>query len=88
MRSVADVSQFASGSQKFNSGKGDKTFTIHHGSETFVVDVYGNVLSPVGVPLDYDHSDLMTGNQSMYTAEVKNFLTVDPFMDSPGSKIW
>jgi hypothetical protein len=88
MRSVIDVSQFASGTAKFNSGKGDFTFTIWHDSEMFIVDAYGDVVLPSGATLAYCHSDKMQGNQSGYTATVKDFLTVDPSMDNSASKLW
>lgn len=88
MRSIIDVNQFASGAAKFNSGKGDFTFTIWHNSEMFIVDAYGNVVLPLETTLDYCHSDKMQGNQSNYTATVKDFLTVAPEMDNPASKLW
>lgn len=85
MRSVQDISMFANYGQKFQSPKGDKTFSIVHGATTFIVDVTGSVISPVGVSLEYVHTDMMTGIQSGLTGMVKDFLTVDPSMDSPGS---
>ena len=88
MRSIIDSMAFASGGKKFNSGRGDNTYTIVHGAIIFVVDALGNVITPVGTPLDYVHTDPMKGNQSGVTGTVKDFLTVDPFMDSPGSKLW
>jgi hypothetical protein len=88
MRSVIDIGQFPSGDAKFNSGKGDFTFTIWHDSMMFVVDATGSVVLPAGATLVYCHSDKMQGNQSSYVATVRDFLTVDPSMDSPGSKVW
>ena len=88
MRSVLDIGMIASGWQKFQSPKGDSTFTITHGAMTFVVDVYGNVISPAGTSLDFLHSDPMVGNQTGFTGTVKDFITVDPSMDSPGSHLW
>jgi hypothetical protein len=85
MRSVQDISMFPNYGQKFQSPKGDSTFSIVHGTTTFIVDVNGFVISPTGSPLDYFHSDIMTGLQSGYSGTVKDFLTVDPSMDSPGS---
>jgi len=86
MRTV--VSNFASGTQKFSSGHGDSSFMITHGIIVYTVDVYGNVLSPAGVTLDYNHLDTMQGLQSGFVGRVKDFLTVDPSMDSPASKLW
>jgi hypothetical protein len=88
MRSLIDAMSFGSGGKKFNSGRGDTTYTITHGAVTYVVDAQGNVITPAGTPLDYAHSDVMVGNQSGVTGKVRDFLTVDPSMDSPGSKIW
>jgi len=88
MRAVIQGSGFPDGPAKFNSGHGDITFTIVTNSGDYIVDIYGNVISPVGGILNYTHNDLMTGNQSGITAPVKDFLTVDPTMDSPGSRIW
>ena len=86
MRTV--ISNFASGTQKFSSGHGDSSFMITHGVIVYTVDVYGNVLSPAGAALDYNHSDTMQGLQSGFVGRVKDFLTVDPSMDSPSSKLW
>ena len=86
MRTV--VSNFATGTQKFTSGRGDASFMITHGVIVYTVDIYGNVLSPVGATLDYDHSDTMQGLQSGVIGRVKDFLTVDPSMDSLASKLW
>jgi hypothetical protein len=88
MRSLIDAMSFASGGKKFNSGRGDTTYTIIHGTVTYVVDQQGNVITPTGTALDYVHSDCMMGNQSGVKGTVKDFLTIDPSMDSPGSKIW
>ena len=88
MRSVLDIGIISSGAQKFRSPRGDSTFNIMHGATVFTVDVWGNVISPPNVPLDYILSDVMIGNQSGYSGTVKDFLTVDPFLDSPGSKLW
>jgi len=88
MRSVIDALAFGSHGKKFNSGRGDTTYTIIHCTVTYVVDTKGNVITPAGTPLDYIHSDVMVGNQSGVKGKVKDFLTVDPAMDSPGSKIW
>lgn len=88
MRSVIQTPIFSDERRKFNSGCGDKTFTIIHGKTTFVVDASGNVITPEGVPLDYTHEDPMKGNQSGRAGKVRQFLTVDPEMDTPGSKIW
>lgn len=74
--------------QKFQSPKGDTTFTIAHGDLMLVVDVKGNVISPVNTPLQYDHEDFMRGNQSGIIAKVKDFLTVTPEMDAPNSIPW
>lgn len=87
-RSLIDTMAFASDGQKFNSGKGDSTFLIQHGEISFRVDNKGNVLFPVGTPLDYVHTDPMQGVQSGIQGTVKDFLTVDPSMDAPGSKLW
>lgn len=86
VRSIQDVGMFPIYGQKFQSPKGDSTFTITHGSTTFVVDTAGHVMYPLGEPLVYEHSDPMRGNQSQYTATVKDFLTVDISLDSPGSR--
>ena len=86
MRTV--ISSFASGTQKFSSGHGDSSFMITHGVIVYTVDVYGNVVSPVGATLQYDHCDTMQGLQSGFVGKVKDFLTVDPSMDSPASKLW
>jgi hypothetical protein len=88
MRSVIDMDTFADRNKKFQSPKGDTTFTIAHGAVMFVVDQKGNVISPIGMPLDYSHDDFMKGNQSGIIMKVKDFLTVDVSMDSPESRNW
>ena len=86
MRTV--VSNFASGTEKFSSNQGDSSFLIIHDGVAYTVDVYGNVLSPVGGTLAYCHSDPMQGIQSGINGTVKDFLTVSPDIDSPASKLW
>lgn len=88
MRSVLDISGFADRGKKFQSNGGDSDFTIVTGTETFVVDTHGSVLSPPSATLTYTLDDSMTGNQSGITGKVRDFLTVSPDMDSPQSKVW
>jgi hypothetical protein len=88
MRSVQEVTELSSRGQKFQSPRGDTTFTIAHGDLMLVVDTKGNVISPTDTLLQYDHEDFMRGNQSGIIAKVKDFLTVTIEMDSPSSIPW
>lgn len=88
VRSVTNISGIADRGKKFQSRGGDSDFTIVHGMTSYIVDIYGRVLFPVHATLEYEHSDSMTGNQTGQTGTVADFLTVDPSMDSPGSKVW
>jgi hypothetical protein len=88
VRSVTDISGIADRGKKFQSRGGDEDFTIVHGITTLIVDIYGRVLFPVNSILEYEITDSMTGNQTGQAGTVKDFLTVDPSMDSPGSKVW
>ena len=74
--------------QKFQSPRGDTTFTITHNGVEIIVDIDGLVISPPGQPLDYYHTDGMVGNQSGFTGIVKDFLTVTPELDTPPSIPW
>lgn len=88
MRSVVSISGFADRGKKFQSSGGDSDFTITHGVSNIVVDTHGQVLSPPHATLEYVHDDPMVGNQSGLAGTVRDFLTVDPSMDSPESKVW
>lgn len=85
MRSILDISNMSNYNQKFQSPKGDNTFTIFHDSITFIVDTKGNIISPANTILDYKLTDIMEGNQSGYTGIVSDFLTTTPDLDSPSS---
>lgn len=82
MRTVEDITMFPDNDKKFHSPKGDTTFTIAHGKMLLVVDAKGNVISPSGGALEYNHEDFMKGNQSGIVAKVKDFLTVTTDMDT------
>jgi hypothetical protein len=82
MRSILDISNLPNQEQKFQSPKGDSTFTIFHGTITFIVDVLGKVISPVGTPLSYNLTDMMEGVQSGYLGVVSDFLTTTADLDS------
>lgn len=88
MRSIVGTNGFADRGKKFQSSGGDLDFTITHGISVFVVDIHGQVLSPPLATLEYVHDDPMVGNQSGLVGTVRDFLTVDPSMDSPESKVW
>lgn len=88
MRSVIGVGNFPGVNDKFFSPKGDTLFTITHGATEYVVRANGKVLSPPNATLDYSLTDEMVGVQSGFTGIVRDFLTVDPSMDSPGSGSW
>lgn len=85
MRSILDISTIPNHNQKFQSPKGDSTFTIFHDSITFTVDTKGTVISPANTVLNYKLTNIMTGNQSGYTGIVSDFLTTTPDLDSPSS---
>ncbi len=85
MRTIQGVTMLSENNKKFQSPKGDTTFTIAHGTLRLVVDVLGNVISPANTPLQYSHEDFMKGNQSGIIAKVKDFLTVTPDLDEINS---
>jgi hypothetical protein len=90
MRSIQDVSKIATVGTKFSCPKSNSDlFTImsvEYGM--FVVDYQGNVIDPAGTPLNYKLTDNMTCNECGLVSTVRNFLTVDPFMDSPQARVF
>jgi hypothetical protein len=90
LRNVIDAGRFPLKGMKFSCPRSEpsNTFLITTKVDSFTVNVWGYVLDPKGVPFDYSHDDVMTCQQCHLIGKVRDFLTVDPSMDAPGSIAW
>lgn len=90
MRSVDDVGGIPVVGQKFICPlrRDGGPFTINTQEGTLRVTPGGHVLDPPGTQLMYQHTDTMSCTQDGFIGTVKDFLAVDPSMDTPGSINW
>lgn len=90
MRSVDDVDGIPVVGQKFFCPfrRDAGPFVINTQAGSLRVTPRGQVLDPQGAELMYQHTDTMSCEKDGFTGTVKDFLTVDPSMDTPGSINW